>query len=172
VNQQIVMTVLGPDRPGIVEILAEVVRKHQGSWQESRLSHLQDQFAGIIELRLPTDQLSDFQGAVDELKSSWDLQCQFSIVEATKQEGALVCLECIGQDRPGIVFAISDVFHDLHINVESMDSSLQSAPMSGEMLFCSSFAVRLPENIDLDLLDDRLAAISEELMLDVTIGDE
>ncbi|MGA0334525.1 MAG: glycine cleavage system protein R [Kiritimatiellia bacterium] len=169
--QQVVMTVLGPDRPGIVELLAEKIREHQGSWQESRLLHVQDQFAGIVEISLPAARRDDFDEALRSLQTEYGLLCQTRGSTAPKAEGKLVRLECIGQDRPGIVFAISDVFHDLNVNVESLDSSIQSAPMSGETLFCAKFQVRLPDQLDLQDLEQRLSVIGEELMLDLQIED-
>jgi len=169
VIQQLVLTVLGPDRPGLVEILAEQIRRCQGSWQESRLAHLQDKFAGIIEVSLPAAQLEEFEKALLDLKSDLDLHCYFQKVTAPKSLGKRVRLECIGQDRPGIVFAISDALVDLNVNVESMDTSIQSAPMSGETLFCAEFQVQLPDPLDLELLEERLSTLGQELMLDLQI---
>jgi glycine cleavage system regulatory protein len=170
-NRSLVMTVLGPDRPGIVEVLAEQLRLHDGSWQESRLAHLQDQFAGIIEVSLPEEQVDAFEQAMIALKQSQQLQCHLSVVGSAKATGKRVKLEFLGQDRPGIVFAISDLLHDLNVNVESMDTSVQSAPMSGEQLFCARFEVQLPAHLDFESLEERLAAIGQELMLDFNYAD-
>lgn len=170
-NESLVMTVLGPDRPGIVEAVAEQIRLQGGSWQESRLAHIQDQFAGIIEISLPAGNRDAFEASVSRLEKEMNLQCRFSVVKSAGEEGKRIQLECIGQDRPGIVFAISDVLHALNVNVEAMDTSFQDAPMSGEMLFCANFVVRLPDQLDLDLLEERLASIGQELLLDVQIED-
>lgn len=170
-NCSLVMTVLGPDRPGIVEALAEQLRLHEGSWQESRLAHLQDQFAGIVEVSLPEERIHGFQQAMAGLKDSHQLQCQMSGVTTAKVSGKKVKLTFLGQDRPGIVFAISDLLCDLNVNVESMDTSVQSAPMSGEQLFCARFEVQLPAQLDVDALEARLAVIGQELMLDFQSGD-
>lgn len=170
-NQDIVLTVLGKDRPGIVDAIAKKISDLGGSWKESRLAHLQDQFAGIIEITLPSGKIVSFEESLRDLEQAWNLHFQYCVVKSLKQPGELVDLECMGQDRPGIVFAISDLLFDLNINVESMDTSLQNAPMSGEMLFCVKFQVQLPEEMDLDLLEDRLSSISEELLLDVNVRD-
>ncbi|WFB35072.1 ACT domain-containing protein [Kiritimatiellota bacterium B12222] len=171
-NLIVVMTVLGPDRPGIVESLAELIQQHQGSWLESRLAQLQDQFAGIIEFSLPASEQAAFESSLEVLKTSFQLQCQWSqVANHPSQSTRSVHLECLGQDRPGIVLAITDVLHDLNINVESMDTSLENAPMSGEILFKAGFEVGLPAQIDLNVLESRLSRIGEELMLDVQIED-
>ncbi len=163
----LVMTVLGPDRPGIVEAVADLVRLHNGNWKESRLAHIQDQFAGIIELSVDENSKQAFLDALPSLYDSHRLQCQVSEGAGGEASGRLVTLECIGQDRPGIVFAISDLLHEANANVESMDTRYQNAPMSGEQLFCATFKVHLPENVDLNALEEQLSRISQELMLDV-----
>ncbi|NIM63004.1 MAG: glycine cleavage system protein R, partial [Acidobacteria bacterium] len=46
----LVLTVNGPDRPGLVEALSQTVAKHQGSWLESRMARLAGHFAGILRV--------------------------------------------------------------------------------------------------------------------------
>ena len=42
----LVLTVIGRDRPGLVDTLSGVVAEHGGNWEESRMAHLADRFAG------------------------------------------------------------------------------------------------------------------------------
>ena len=42
----LVITIIGIDRPGLVESVAVAVADHGGSWVESRMSRLAGQFAG------------------------------------------------------------------------------------------------------------------------------
>ena len=51
----LVMTVIGPDRPGLVEAIATEVRRHDGNWLESRMARLGGQFAGILRVQVPAD---------------------------------------------------------------------------------------------------------------------
>ena len=39
-EESLVMTVMGEDRPGLVEALARTVSERGGNWLESRMSHL------------------------------------------------------------------------------------------------------------------------------------
>jgi len=166
----LVMTLLGPDRPGLVEAVAECVRRHDGNWLESRLARLSGHFAGILQLQLPAEQEDAFRDALRDLEKKERLQCLISVSEAPVASGRLVTLNCIGQDRPGIVYAVSDVLAGFGVNVESFDSACVSAPMSGETLFEATLTVRLPEELDLDALEKRLSDIGDELMLDVKMG--
>ena len=163
----LVLTFLGPDRPGLVEQVAECIRSHDGNWTESRLARLTGHFAGIVEFSLPADKEEAFRAAIPELETRAGLQCILSRSQADLLPGRVVGLECIGQDRPGIVLALTDALADFQVNVESMDSARVSAPMSGEALFTAKLRVRLPEHLDLGALERRLAEIGDEMMLDV-----
>src|SRR5688572_3858063 len=100
-NIPLVMTIIGPDRTGLVESLASLVAEHGGNWLESRMSHLGGQFAGILRIHVPADKE---QPLVAALKSLRDL----SIVvqadrSATGTAQPSLALEIVGNDRPGIV---------------------------------------------------------------------
>ena len=46
----LVLTVIGPDRPGLVEALSQSIASHDGNWLESRMAKLSGQFAGIVRV--------------------------------------------------------------------------------------------------------------------------
>ena len=46
--ESLVVTVIGKDRPGLVESVSAAIEAHGGSWVESRMSHLAGHFAGIL----------------------------------------------------------------------------------------------------------------------------
>ncbi len=48
VLQSLVFTILGPDRPGVVEQISGCVNDHECNWLGSRMSRLGGKFAGII----------------------------------------------------------------------------------------------------------------------------
>ena len=49
----LILTVVGPDRPGLVRAIAEAVAARGGSWLESRMARLAGQFAGIVLVEAP-----------------------------------------------------------------------------------------------------------------------
>ena len=51
----LVLTVIGEDRPGLVESLAEVISTHDGNWDKSRMARLAGHFAGVVQIHLPDD---------------------------------------------------------------------------------------------------------------------
>ena len=64
----LVLTLIGPDRPGLVESVAEVIAGHGGNWLESRMAHLTGKFAGILRVEIPTDRVAALTAALAALQ--------------------------------------------------------------------------------------------------------
>ena len=79
----LVLTVIGDDRSGIVNTLAEVVASHDGNWERSSMSELAGAFAGIVVVTLPEGRAADFTAAVQALP---DLTIVVHDVDAAEAE--------------------------------------------------------------------------------------
>jgi glycine cleavage system regulatory protein len=64
----LVMTIIGPDRTGLVESVARVVADHGGNWLESRMSRLGGEFAGILRIELPVEKRQMLLDALQALQ--------------------------------------------------------------------------------------------------------
>ena len=51
----LVVTVIGNDRPGIVERLSDVVLAAEANWEESRMARLAGKFAGVLRVSVDAD---------------------------------------------------------------------------------------------------------------------
>jgi glycine cleavage system regulatory protein len=165
-----VITVLGEDRPGLVDRLSRWVAEAEGDWLDSQLRHIGHQFAGILQVSTPAAQAESFENQAPEVSAETGLRITMAAAGAAASEGTLFSLTCMGQDRPGIVKALTDILLAFRANVESLETVYQDAPMAGGQLFEARFQVRLPEDVDFQLLEQRLTGIGEELMLDVQVS--
>src|SRR5262245_19192913 len=66
-QRSLVMTVIGEDKPGLVESIATLVAGHGGNWLESRMSRLGGQFAGIVRVEVPADKEQPLANALKNL---------------------------------------------------------------------------------------------------------
>ena len=167
------MTLIGKDRPGLVESLAEVVASHDANWLDGRMSHLAGQFAGILQVDVATDKVDQLVTSLKKL----DEQGLAVIIETDDGPvGALgsagppvVEMELLGNDRPGIVREISRVLAELKVNVEDIQTGVEMAPMSGGNLFRARARLRLPSELTLDGLSQRLEQIAGDMMVDINV---
>ena len=164
-----VLTLIGPDRPGIVELLADTVAAHGGNWEQSRMAQLAGQFAGILNVSLPEERLPELHRALEALAAK-GLRV---VSEATglREPGAFrgLRLEITGNDREGIVRDISRALAARGVNVEELDTSRESAPMAGGPLFHARALLRVAPDLDVQELRHALERIADDLMIDVAL---
>jgi glycine cleavage system regulatory protein len=53
------------------------------------------------------------------------------------------------------------------VNVEELETSLESAPMSGHLLFYTKGKIRLPEELEITELVNALEEVGSDLTVDV-----
>jgi glycine cleavage system regulatory protein len=170
----VVITIFGPDRPGLVEALAVCVTTHGGNWLESRLLHLGGHFTGIVRVEVDEGRLGELATGL----RTAEIPNLHIVVHDTRVSGEAasparptIALEVVGHDRPGIVRAISRALADRGVNVEELATERTSAPMSGEPLFHARVTVALPPGLDAATLRADLEKIASDLMVDVRLSD-
>jgi len=168
----LVMTIVGPDRTGLVESVARVVADHGGNWLESRMCRLGGEFAGLLRIEIPAEKKSMLLASIQELqKDRLQIVIRADDAGAVSASGRQTKLEIVGSDRPGIVREITTALARANVNVEEFSSEVLSAPMSGETLFKASARLQLPERCDLAALKKDLEKIAADLLVDVSFGD-
>jgi len=166
----LVLTILGQDRPGLVDSLAQVVAEHGGNWVESRMAHLAGQFAGILRVEIAAEQAQPLTTALKNLAGA-DLESVVRPDLATPVDGQtpLVRLSLVGQDRPGIIREISHVLAAQGVNVEDLNTECTNAPNSGQALFRATAQLRLPAHLTAEALRESLEQVAADMMVDVTL---
>src|SRR5437870_4010828 len=141
--ESLVMTIIGNDRPGLVELVAACVADHGGNWLESRMSHLGGRFAGIARVEVPADRLAELKRALHGLEAdglrvvveSGTGSMGVDFLLRSTSPGQVATLELVGNDRPGILRTVTGVLAKHGVNVEELSSECVNAPMGGGDLF-------------------------------------
>jgi glycine cleavage system regulatory protein len=162
----LVMTVIGPDRTGLVESIAKLVAEHSGNWLESRMCRLGGEFAGIVRVAVPQAQQPVLEAALGKL-AGLTIVVHGDGPPLSTGRAVLVALEVVGQDRPGIVRELTRALSAQGINVEELATECVSAPMSGEALFQAKAKLLVPATITIEklrqTLESGLAGLTLEL---------
>jgi len=107
-HTSLVLTVIGPDRPGLVEAIAAVIARHGANWEESRMAQLGGQFAGMLRVTAPEETQDALEDALAGLGSVGLKVTVARAAGAQAQVPKLLHLNLVGQDRPGIVREIAE----------------------------------------------------------------
>ena len=166
----LVLTIAGPDRPGLVNLIAERATAHGANWLESRMANLAGQFAGIV-LQVPAERIDALVQSMDEFAGA-GLRIT-ALRGATGNPGALrrLHLELVGQDRPGIVRDISGVLARHGVSIDELVTDCVSGSMSGENLFRAQAKLHVPAQVETHALRRVLEDLANDLMVDVTLDE-
>lgn len=174
----LVLTVIGADRPGLVEAVADVIASNGGNWLESRMAHLAGKFAGILRVEVPAEKAQKVLAALADLETrglkvagepAGAAPGAADAAPVGEAGGRSLDLELVGLDRPGIVREISQLLANGGANVEELSTDRVSAAMSGEMLFVAKARVRLPSGADLASLRGALERLASDLMVEIRL---
>jgi glycine cleavage system regulatory protein len=166
----LILSVIGPDRPGLVRALSEAVAARGGSWLESRMARLGGQFAGIVLVEAP-------EALRDDLRALEGQGLRISVQSGEAGPGAdaaaeaaaepRLALEVVGNDRPGIVRDIARILAESGVNIEALTTGVASGSFSGEKLFRVTALVRAPDEAAMDTARAGLEQLGNELMVDI-----
>jgi glycine cleavage system regulatory protein len=166
----LILTVIGPDRPGLVRTLAEAVSAHGGSWLESRMARLAGQFAGIVLVEVSGDALLADLKALEGQGLRIVVQSGGPAPSAAPAPEPRLALEVIGNDRPGIVRDITRVLATCGVNIEELVTGVTSGSFSGGTLFRATALLRAPNEDAVDAVREGLEELGDELMVDIQVA--
>jgi glycine cleavage system regulatory protein len=167
----LVLTIVGPDRPGLVNLISDRATAHDANWLESRMANLAGQFTGIVLLQVPDAKVDAFASSLAELEHR-GLHVLVSRGEilapiATRR----LNLELMGHDRPGIVREISGVLAHYGVSIDEFVTDCVSGSMSGGTLFRARARLLVPAGADIHALRRALEDLANELIVDVTLDE-
>ena len=168
----LVLTVIGKDRPGLVEALADLIANHEGNWDESRMARLAGHFAGVVQIHLPEHQAEAFMIAlpalVDRGLSVSVVDSDWALVKVDHRNS--LQLEVVGQDRPGIVREISRNLAALGVSMQDLRTIVESAPMSGEQIFRAEAELAPLPQTSFEQIQKALEQLADDMMIDITLN--
>lgn len=167
--EKVIITLFAKDRPGIVQALSDIVLQHKGNWLESSLTRLCGQFTGIVHIEVPAQQKQDLLKSFTEM-ADHGIHISVQTDEGIEsEEGSVDAVQIMveANDRPGIVEEIATALAAKKINVDHMDTEVESASMAGYQLFRAHLFLALPQGLEEAELEATLQQVSDDVMLSV-----
>jgi glycine cleavage system regulatory protein/folate-dependent phosphoribosylglycinamide formyltransferase PurN len=168
----LVVTVMGPDRPGIVARLADVAHRHGANWAASQLSRVAGEFAGTVHLEVPRDRAEALSAALRELQ---DASLQIAIAQSSAGSPAAgwrqVSLQLVGPDRAGIVSQLTRRLAERGVSIEQLHTEVLGAADGASLRFKVNAHLLVPKALGNDTLSAELESLASEMMLDIALGD-
>ena len=168
----LVVTLIGPDRPGIVSMVSERARGYGANWAGSRLASLAGQFAGMVHFEVAAESAEPLANALKSLESSGlSVVIVRSDAAPTTSRGRALRLELVGNDRPGIVRDLSANLAGRGVSIQELSTEIVSAAMSAETLFKVKALLVVPNTLPDEELRRALESLANEMMVDLAVGE-
>ena len=161
------MTIIGADRPGLVELLSTCVAEHGGSWSESRLEILDGQFAGLVRVRLPGERVESCLRALGALDSQGLRVVAQPAREVADGQGMIVTLEVSGADRPGIGHALAVGVVEHPADLRPVSAKCGESTQGTAAIFQARATIHVPAASSLAALRHGIERVAAELPLEV-----
>jgi glycine cleavage system transcriptional repressor len=168
-----VLTLTGPDRIGFVEEMTGLLLERGGNVETSRMARLGGEFAILMLVSMPVEQLSGLEHDLESLAAR-GYKVTTTPAEQTYAEAHPGWLpyriEVQGADHEGIIHEIARYLSDQGISIEAVDSESTPAPTSGVPLFAMMARVIVPPSLAGKSWEAGLKEIGDRMNLDITMS--
>ena len=166
---QLIITAVGPDRPGLAGELTGHLHSHGANLLDSRMVNLRGQFAMLILLEAPADAVTAIGKELPEFGRKIGLTLTVTPQSASAKPpapGLRFKLKTYSLDQPGIVARLTGVLRSHGVNIEELSAWQASAAFSGSPLFQTEMQLTVPSTVAVRQLRSDLEVICNELNCD------
>ena len=171
--RRFVLTLTGSDRIGIVKHVTESILECGGDVQASRMARLGGEFAMLLLVSIPDAQTENLDKAVGSLSGEGykvtSTETEWGVA-ARRKDWLPYQIEVRGANHEGIIHEIADHLSNQGINIESIDTNVVPAPMSGTPLFRMEAIVVAPPELSKNKWRDDLEEIADRLNVELEIS--
>jgi glycine cleavage system transcriptional repressor len=134
------------------------------------MMNLRGHFALIALVEGSSGQLDSLKGRLRESAASLGLTFEFSAApRADQRHGVPFRLKTYSMDQPGIVHKITTFLRERNINIEELETTLESAPFMGTPVFTMEIVMLVPSTANVKELRRALEELGDTLNCDVDL---
>lgn len=169
--EQMVITALGADRPGIVDALSEALYKLGLNIEDSRMSSLGGSFAILLLVTGSAQAIATFSDHCVQIESQLQMQLQHRVSEPEPTTTGLLPyrVEVVAMDHPGIVHKLASFFSSRQINIVDLETDSYPAPHTGTQMFSMSMTIGVPSDISIKQLRHEFIDSCDQLNIDASM---
>src|SRR3954462_12602355 len=165
----VILTAIGADRPGLVDEVSEFIFARGGNIEDSRMVNLRGQVAMMVLIGSPEPTLARVKSEMWQLQQQSGLQIELrpaSEARAGSAQAAPYRLRGGAIDQPGLVHRLSHLLRAANVNIESLETQLKPAPVTGTPMFEMEIVISIPRSTSIAQLKEQIGATCGELNID------
>lgn len=167
----LIISAIGHDRPGIVQRLSKVVLDSGCNIQDSRMMVLGGEFSVIMMTSGNWNHIAKLETAIKNASTDLGLTVTLTRTEARETQPTLLpyLVEVVSIDHPGIVYQVADFFSRHQINIEDLGTDSYHAAHTGTPMFSMTIAISVPSQLSISELRAQFLGFCDEYNLDAVI---
>jgi glycine cleavage system transcriptional repressor len=168
---QLIITAVGPDRPGIVGELTAHLHAGGGNILDSRMVNLRGEFAMLILVEAAESAAETLRGSLPKVGQKMGLRLSVSEQHSRQAaaSGLPFRLKTYSMDQPGIVARLAQVLREYGVNIEELSARQESAPFAGSPLFVTEMRLTVPAAVALGKFRAELETLGNALNCDIDL---
>ena len=168
-TQHSILTALGTDRPGLVDEVSQFIFERGGTIEDSRMVNLRGQFAMMMLVSAESAALQKIRVELGPFAHTARLHAELAAVENARpalRPAMPYRLVATAMDQSGLVHRISHLLRTLEVNIESMETQLRAAPITGAPTFEMELLMSVPQGTPISKLREQVGKLCDELNID------
>lgn len=167
----LVITAVGDDRPGIVDKLSMAILECGCNINDSRMTVLGGEFALILLVSGKWNELAKLENQLPNLGESLNLTVTSKRTELEARQPNLLSysVDVVSIDHPGIVYKIANFFSTRNINIRELNTNSYAAAHTGTPMFTINMVINVPNDIRIANLREDFLDFCDELNMDAAL---
>lgn len=169
----LVLSALGPDRPGLVAQVTEYLTGRGANIEDSRMAVLGGEFGILVLVSATSAELDAIERDRAALAGETGLEILVRRTKSPEEHRRAATVPCIvtveAIDQEGIVRAVARALHNAGVNIVSVETSSYEAPITGSPLFRMEARLDLPATVKVSHVRKAMAAVAEAENVDIDV---
>ncbi|MCP1674067.1 glycine cleavage system transcriptional repressor [Natronocella acetinitrilica] len=164
----IVITALGEDRPGLIDQLSKSIADAGCGILDSRMTVLGGEFAIIQLVSGRWNALAKLEGQLPIVAKELGLELHLKRTIPTRQPGDLLpyAVDVVTMDQPGIVHQIAHFFSQREINIRDLATNRYNAAHTGTPMYSVHLTVDIPAKLHVAMIREEFLDFCDQGNLD------
>ncbi len=170
-RRYMILVLVGKDRPGIVDDVSTFLFDHGANIEDSRMAAMGGSFSSMILFSSTPEEVEALRA---DLRILQNLGFVTMLHEAedpavVRRQAALpLRIHIRAMDHPGIVQKVSHIMRNYDVNIESLSTEVNKAPLSGAPLFDLALEASVPWDKPINMVKDELTDLANTENLDLS----
>ena len=167
----LVITAIGKDRPGIVDELTKAILDSGCNIEDSRMTVLGGEFAILLLVSGKWNELAKYEDSISTLQKKLQLIITVTRTEEAKPKQNVMAysVEVLSIDQPGIVHELANFFSTRQINIRELNTNRYAAAHTGTPMFSLYMTVNIPSDVRIANLRDDFLEYCDNLNMDAVL---